>query len=451
MLLVGSGRTGVGKSCLSLHLARALARAGGRVGVLDMDGRLARLHALVTAPGRSGPPSGGPMERAGIRAGSGWIPGVDILPWADVSSAWRAASNGDPKTAPQAPLGASYDYLLLDCSADLTAVPCHGDVQALLLVLTPDVDVLTHSFARLAALRRRGYSGPVLIVVNRVANSRQAWRIFQRFNMAAEQHLGCSCQWLAFIPAGGMQGLPDLLRGRQPGRPAPGGDPFGKMAAMLEQHFHEELPASDLPLSPEPVAADRDRKSASQAGMSAGEDAQAASFAPSGRDDTRSRWSVAHREVVGLISGGGLSPDLIAALLEDMIAAAGASLGTAAADLACRLLSSCGPDQVTPEQCQTLALALNRLSECHPRIPLQSVGAASADSAPLGADMDPALGLPLDPQNSPRGAFDVAGFGGQEDFLRRLRQADRQASLFTLLTALRQHPRELRPEQADGA
>lgn len=63
-LLVLSGKGGVGKSTVSVHLARLLVRKGFRVGLLDID---------LTGP--SVPRLTGLQGRRVRRAEDGWVPG----------------------------------------------------------------------------------------------------------------------------------------------------------------------------------------------------------------------------------------------------------------------------------------------------------------------------------------------------------------------------------------
>src|SRR5205809_8068588 len=77
LIAVMSGKGGVGKSYVTAHAARALARVGRRVGVLDAD--LNRPPAARLPGGRDGPPPGrgGGLEPAG---GAGGVRGGSLDP-----------------------------------------------------------------------------------------------------------------------------------------------------------------------------------------------------------------------------------------------------------------------------------------------------------------------------------------------------------------------------------
>jgi len=70
-IMVMSGKGGVGKSTVAVHLAMALVRAGKRVGLLDVDIHGPSVPTMLGLEEEPGPsPSGGimPIERGGLRA-----------------------------------------------------------------------------------------------------------------------------------------------------------------------------------------------------------------------------------------------------------------------------------------------------------------------------------------------------------------------------------------------
>src|SRR5256885_14790404 len=61
VIVVMSGKGGVGKSFVTAHLARVLARAGRAVGVLDADLNGPTVAGLLEAGGAPAPPRGGAL------------------------------------------------------------------------------------------------------------------------------------------------------------------------------------------------------------------------------------------------------------------------------------------------------------------------------------------------------------------------------------------------------
>lgn len=130
VIAIGSGKGGVGKSSVTVHLAIALAQTGAKVGILDADiygpsiPAMLNLHdkPMGDAQGRAIPP-----EKYGIRAMS-----VGMLVGGDAPTIWRGPI---ASRLLQQFLGAvnwgELDYLLLDLP------PGTGDVQLTLAQSAP--------------------------------------------------------------------------------------------------------------------------------------------------------------------------------------------------------------------------------------------------------------------------------------------------------------------------
>src|SRR5437870_10483365 len=96
IVAVMSGKGGVGKSYVTAHLARALARGGRGVGVLDADLNGPTIPGLLQVPHTAQPPAIGLDGCEGITMAHSFdavAPLASTRPAAD-SSAWRSPMGG---------------------------------------------------------------------------------------------------------------------------------------------------------------------------------------------------------------------------------------------------------------------------------------------------------------------------------------------------------------------
>ena len=154
-IAVANRKGGVGKTTTSVNLAVALARAGRKVCLVDLDPQAhATLHVGV-APG-SHPVSaydvlvsGEPLSAAFVAAGDNLVvvPShldlaaveVDLASRAGRESILRARIDADPRCNGTAPAAEAFDYMVIDCppSLGLLSINAMAAVDEVLLPLQP--------------------------------------------------------------------------------------------------------------------------------------------------------------------------------------------------------------------------------------------------------------------------------------------------------------------------
>ncbi|MDR1075632.1 MAG: iron-sulfur cluster carrier protein ApbC [Xanthomonadaceae bacterium] len=170
VIVVGSGKGGVGKSTTTVNLALALRQKGARVGILDADVYGPSIPAMLGLSGRPHSPDGKsiePMRAFGVEAMS-----IGLLVEADAPMIWRGpmATSALMQLLNETRWG-ELDYLLLDLP------PGTGDIQLTLaqkipvagaVIVTTPQDIATLD-ARKALKMFEKVQVPVLGIVENMA------------------------------------------------------------------------------------------------------------------------------------------------------------------------------------------------------------------------------------------------------------------------------------------
>src|SRR5690606_37767691 len=286
-----------------------------------------------------------------------------------------------------------YDYLLIDTAAGISASVLHfvASAQTALVVITPEPTSLTDAFSLLKVLHQKGYRRTVQVVVNMVGDSRQAWRIFERFNAAVEKYLGLSSEWLACIPRDEamrravMMQKPTLLSA--PGQPA--STAFMALAELLAQQFQENTVSKAVfSRDWQRLFARTGRRMAAraqveQAALSAPAESARVEQAPSaGEASFDAHWSRLQRELSALFTWQDVLPEQSLQLFKELLQVAGNRLGSSRAELVYELLRQMESYDFSPEQRQHLENEWHRLGQRGARtVP----GSAQSVAAPIQA------------------------------------------------------------------
>jgi len=197
LIAIASGKGGVGKTCLAIGLAQALAEAGRDVLLVDGDLGLANVDVqLGLQPRRDlGDVLAGrcPLEGAVIRHPAGF----DVLPGRSGSAA-LAAMDGSGLLAL---LQDRRRAVVLDLGAGLGAAQRHLAAHADLLVViaTEEPTSLTDAYAVLKLHRRDAPRAQAGVLVNLVAQRAQARKVHAALDSACRSFLGAGVALLGAI------------------------------------------------------------------------------------------------------------------------------------------------------------------------------------------------------------------------------------------------------------
>jgi flagellar biosynthesis protein FlhG len=234
---ITSGKGGVGKTCLAVNLAFALADQGKRILLVDGDLGLANVDVLlglkVRANVRDILDRGADPRETVVTV----CPGLGVLP----------ASSGVPEMANLGPddqalleevlktVAAPFDHVLVDTAAGLGPAVLWFNTLAdhSLVVVTPDPTALTDAYALIKVLAQHYQQRHFLTVLNNVQGEREARQTFATLDQAAGRFLDLHLDYLGSVPA----------------------DPAVKRALRSQAPFLEQSPQSRASLAVKTIAA----------------------------------------------------------------------------------------------------------------------------------------------------------------------------------------------------
>ena len=204
VLAVTSGKGGVGKTNLSVNLGLALAEAGRRVVLVDLDLGLANADILFDLNARynlsdviSGRRS---LDEVLVAA----APGLRIVPGA--SGVERLANLGEGERQALVDgldtLCADADFVIFDTGAGIsrnttTFLAAADDV---LIVTTPEPTAVVDAYAVIKLIALGGDHGDLGIVINMAENAEEAKRFSRGIAMTANKLLNAYVEELGFVP-----------------------------------------------------------------------------------------------------------------------------------------------------------------------------------------------------------------------------------------------------------
>jgi len=202
-IAVSSGKGGVGKTFLSVHLADRAVQQGKRVLLMDADLGLANVDIMlgITASGCIQQVVDGQSQLKDIlvtyRNGMDILPGGSGLHELSHLSAAQQRLLLDEMNA----ITSDYDLVLIDTSAGIgeNVLYFSSCAESILIVLTPDPTSLTDAYALIKVLSRQCDVEKFTVVVNQ-ADEVTAQMTFRRLLSVADRYLDVVLDFAGFMP-----------------------------------------------------------------------------------------------------------------------------------------------------------------------------------------------------------------------------------------------------------
>lgn len=201
LITIASGKGGVGKTCLAIGLAQALAERGRRVALVDGDLGLANIDVqLGLDPGKDlGDVLAGrcAAEAALIHHPGGFA----VLPGRSGAAALAALDQAGIARLHALLRDLPVELVVLDLGAGLGAAQRRLSAAADVLgvVATEEPTSLTDAYAVLKLHRQDGGAGRAGVVANMVANAAAAQRVHAALDRACRSFLGAGVALLGHV------------------------------------------------------------------------------------------------------------------------------------------------------------------------------------------------------------------------------------------------------------
>lgn len=204
LVVISSGKGGVGKSCLAVNLAVLYALAGRRVLLMDLDlgtGNLDVLLGIGSAPGLSSVVRG---ERALHEVLVEPLPGLHVLlAGSGVREVEELTSlQYDWLASELQALGQEADLMIGDVSSGVSerVTSTLAAASHPVVVTTPEPHAITDAYALLKVYRERHGVRPFHLVVNMVRSRGEGERVAAKMQFAAERFLGVELRLAGVLP-----------------------------------------------------------------------------------------------------------------------------------------------------------------------------------------------------------------------------------------------------------
>lgn len=203
VIVVGSGKGGVGKSVLSVMLGTVLAAEGHRVLLFDADHNLGNLHVLLGVRPRARMDAllGGDVEPADMVQPIG--DGLWLLPGDSGDEALQSLESLDRARLHQrlSALYDAYDVVIVDAGAGIESVVRVGTMRAtrLVVVTMPEPTALTDAYALMKIVNLQLPELPMDLLVNRCLTDEEGRAAYEKIATACERFLRRGVRHLASV------------------------------------------------------------------------------------------------------------------------------------------------------------------------------------------------------------------------------------------------------------
>lgn len=203
VLVITSGKGGVGKSTLALNLALNLCARGKRVVLMDADLGLANLdimlglvpqynlhHLILGKKSLKDITITGPYGLAIIPGGSG----INELANLDSEELKRIITE-------LGKLDGQYDYMIIDTGAGISknVITFVLAANEVLVITTPEPTAITDAYGIVKSIARKSGAITLYLVVNRVASNSEGIMVAEKFKLVCQKFLELSITPLGHI------------------------------------------------------------------------------------------------------------------------------------------------------------------------------------------------------------------------------------------------------------
>ena len=202
ILVLSSGKGGVGKTSITINTGLALTQKGYRVCVFDADTNLANINIMLRQTPEytlehviNGKKSVTEimLQKEGLYV----VPGASGLnEFVNFSEQQKNSLLQALKTCRQV-----FDFILIDSAAGISdsILSFMQIAQQNILIITPEPTSLTDAFSLLKVFAKCESRSNISVIVNQVVHRRQAISIYNRFSGAVKKYIGLSVDYIGSV------------------------------------------------------------------------------------------------------------------------------------------------------------------------------------------------------------------------------------------------------------
>jgi len=203
VMVISSGKGGVGKSVLALNISLKLCSKGYKVVLLDADLGLANIDimlGLVPKYNLYHVIQGEKSLREIIISGP---EGLKIIPGGSGIKELANLTKGELKRIliELGKLDGEYDYLMIDTGAGISksVITFLAAADDVIIITTPEPTSMADAYSVIKSLNKNTFHGKIYLVVNRVSDRTEGILVAEKFKLVCKRFLSLDIEFLGHV------------------------------------------------------------------------------------------------------------------------------------------------------------------------------------------------------------------------------------------------------------
>lgn len=203
VIVVSSGKGGVGKSTLALNLSLCMAMQGKRIVLMDADMGLANIDVMLGLVPKYNLYHVVQKQNSIYDIIIKGSENLDIIPGGSGIAELANLSENQLRYIIQevSKIDGSYDYMLVDTGAGISSqVLCFLlAADEVIIITTPEPTSFTDAYGLIKSIDKLNYKGKINLIMNKVRNDNEGIQLAQKFRTVSAKFLNRDINILGFI------------------------------------------------------------------------------------------------------------------------------------------------------------------------------------------------------------------------------------------------------------
>ncbi len=203
VIVISSGKGGVGKSTLALNLSINLCTRGKKVILMDADMGLANLDVMLGLVTKFNIYHIVQQKKSMEEITISGPEGLKIIPGGSGISELANLEDTELKRilVELRKLDGVYDYMIIDTGAGISKSVMSFLLAAedIIVITTPEPTAITDAYSLVKNVTKNSFAGSIYLVVNKVANDSEGILMAEKFKLVCQKFLSCEIKPLGHI------------------------------------------------------------------------------------------------------------------------------------------------------------------------------------------------------------------------------------------------------------